>query len=148
VKSKLLTTESSATRYTLAEAENMLPLIKAIAGEIVERHRLRRELHRSRSSFESAKSPEGLTAAIADASARIFDQTEGIRGALDEFIELGLTVLRLHPLTIHIPGRSVSGPLVFCWQVGDDGIAHGHRVGEEDDPRRPLRVRAPNGFRA
>ncbi len=147
MKPKLLASETQAKRYSLAQAEQMLPLIETIAAEIAERHKTRRELHRLRVELESEVTPEGLSSSLADIAARIYDQTEGIRGAIDELVELGLTVLRLNPITIHIPGRSVSGPLVFCWQPGDSGIQHGHRVGEEDDPRRPLKVRAPHGFR-
>jgi hypothetical protein len=34
---------------------------------------------------------------------------------------------------------------VFCWQSGEEGITHGHPVGEEEDPRRPLRLRSADG---
>lgn len=146
MNTNLLTHGIETQRYSLAEAERMLPLIRSIAAEIAERHRHRQELHARRNELENASTPESLSVAIADLTAGAFDQSEGIRGSIDELVELGLTVLRLNPVTIHIPGRSISGPLVFCWQIGDPGINHGHRVGEEDDPRRPLKVRVPRAL--
>ncbi|MCA8942665.1 MAG: DUF2203 family protein [Planctomycetes bacterium] len=143
---KLLAEGLEAQRYTLAEAERMIPLITSIAQEIAERHRIRQELHRRRSELEAEVTPEGLSTAIADLTTEAFEQSEGIRRAIDELVGLGLTVLRLNPVTIHIPGRSVSGPLVFCWQSGDAGIDHGHRIGEEDDHRRPLKVSVPRAI--
>lgn len=144
MKPELLETTTLASGYSLAEAEAMLPLVQAIAAEITERCRLRRGLHQVRADLDASRSPEGLITALADADEQIYLHNEGIHHAIDELVELGLTVLRTNPLTIHIPGRSLGGPLVFCWQVGDEGIRHGHRLGEEDEPRRPLRVRAPD----
>ena len=62
------------------------------------------------------------------------------RHAMDELVHLDLSILRLNPVTVHIPGRSAGRPVVFCWQVGDTSIGHGHELGEENDPRRPLKV--------
>ena len=141
MKPQLIESSAPTRGYSLAEAEQMLPLIEAIAAEISERCNLRRDLHRIRAELEDSKTPEGLSTAIGKVEEDIFAHNEGVHHAIDELVELGLTVLRTQPLTIHIPGRSVGGPLVFCWQVGDSGIGHGHHIGEEDDPRRPLKVR-------
>jgi hypothetical protein len=50
--------------------------------------------------------------------------------------------MRMNPVTIHFPGISRNDKLVFCWQEGEKTLCHGHAVGEEEDPRRPLRVRS------
>ena len=56
--------------------------------------------------------------------------------------ELGMTVFRVNPLTIHIPGNSKNGPVVFCWQEGEgSNVCYGHPVGEEREQRRPLKVK-------
>lgn len=127
--------------YSLAEANGILPLLRAIAAEMIERRVLRRQLHQQRCELEHANTPEGLRGELAELDARIYDQDEGLRQARAELEDLGMTVLRPNPLTVHIPGHSRSGPVVFCWQEGEDHVCYGHSVGEEEDARRPLRLK-------
>ncbi|HLQ39154.1 MAG TPA: DUF2203 family protein [Planctomycetota bacterium] len=128
--------------YTLPEANALLPLIKAIGREIVERTALRRQLHRNRQRLEEARTPEGLLQELAELDARICAQDEGIAGSRREFEGHGMTVNCTHPLTVHIPGHSRSGPVVFCWQDGEGSLGFGHPLGEEEELRRPLRLKA------
>ena len=128
-------------RYTLADANRLLPLLRSIAAEIEERRAERRRLTRLREELESAPTPEGVTHALTELDALLFENRTATDSSLKEFEELGLSILRTHPLTVHIPGRTRRGPIVFCWQIGENRIGHGHMVGEEEDPRRPLKVR-------
>ena len=132
-------------RYTLAEANRMLPLLRSIAAEIEERRAERRRLSRLHEELEVAHTPEGVRDALDEIDARLFDNRNAEDAALHEFEKLGLRILRTTPLTLHIPGMTQRGPIVFCWQDREDRIEHGHLVGEEDDPRRPLKVRAADG---
>jgi len=129
-------------RYSLKDANDLLPLIRSIADEIVERRAERRRLFRTKEELEVAQTPEGFSSSIADLESRLFEHKVAIDSAVHEFEMLGLTVLRMHPLTVHVPGQTQRGPITFCWQYGEPSIGHGHEVGEEEDPRRPLRVRA------
>ena len=128
-------------RFTLDQSAEILPLVKAIADELVERRRERRRLVRMRDQLEGALTPEGLTWSLADLDVLILDHDIGIERASHEVECLGLSLLRQNPLTIHFPGRTRTGGVVFCWQEGEDSVCHGHAVGEEEEPRRPLRVR-------
>lgn len=127
--------------YTLARANRALPLLQAIATEVIERRALRRQMDRQRCELEQVQTPEGLRGELAELDARIYDQDEGLRQSRLELEELGMTVLRMNPLTVHIPGQSRSGPVVFCWQEGEDHVGYGHPIGEEEDARRPLRLK-------
>ena len=80
--------------FTLDEANSHLPLVRAIAAEIMERRRLRRRLTRKRERLEAAATPEGLTLALSDLDARIFEQDQGLERAQQELGDLGLVVLR------------------------------------------------------
>ena len=131
------------TRYSLIEANAILPFVKAVGNEIIERQRVRRALLRQRDALEEAASPEGFTMALSDLDARVFEQQEGCRRARQELDELGLSILRLSPLTIHFCGRTQRGKVIFCWEEGEAAICHGHPTGDEEEPRRPLRLRAP-----
>ena len=127
--------------FNLDQAIAILPLVKTIAAEIIDRRTERRQLTRLRDALEVENSPEGLSTALADLDMVIREQDEGLSRSIDEIERLGLTVLRINPLTIHIPGRTRNDNVVFCWQEGEESLSHGHAVGEEEEPRRPLKVR-------
>lgn len=128
--------------YSLPEANHALKLVRAIGGEVAERRTLRRQLNRQREQLETARTPEGLRSELAELDARIFEQDEGLSRCKNELEDLGMTVLRTNPLTVHIPGQSKSGPVVFCWQEGEGSVCYGHPIGEEEEQRRPLRLKA------
>lgn len=133
------------TVFTLNQANELLPLVKAIAAEIVERRTERLRALKVKEELESAHSPEGLEQAIGDLQSEIGHHDSALAEGRKELEHLGLTVLRMNPLTVHFPGRAAPPQsLVFCWMEGDANIDHGHGEGEEDKPRRPLRVRRQN----
>lgn len=137
-------------RYTLKEANEVLKLVRVIAAEMLERRNERRRLARRRDQLETAETPEGLRSELAELDARIWEHDEALYNCKHELEDLGLTVLRTNPLTVHIPGRSLpansritsakSQDVVFCWQEGEDDLCFGHSLGEEENQRRPLRV--------
>lgn len=128
-------------RFTLKEANEAVPLLASIAKEIEERRSELRALHRQHAGLVRARTPEGLDAAIEDLEARLHEVERGLRDALAELQHFGAHVLRMTPLTVHLPGSTQNGDIVFCWQVGETCIEHGHPDGCEEDPRRPLQVR-------
>lgn len=128
--------------YTLPEANAALVLVRSIAAEMLERRTARRPLARQREQLEAANTPEGLRSELAELDARIAAHDEGLDRCRRELDELGMTVLCEQPLTVHIPGQSKAGDVVFCWQEGEAHLCYGHAPGEERDQRRPLRVRA------
>ena len=130
--------------YTLADSNSLLPLVAAIARELTERRDEHRKLQRIHIELEQSRTEEGLNVALYDLESRLFELEIGMKQARKEFEQLGLHILRSSPLTIHIPGHTQHGPLVFCWQEGESKVCHGHAMGEEEDPRRPLKVRAPS----
>lgn len=137
-------------RYSLKEANQVLKLVRVIAAEMLERRTERRSLARERDQLESAVTPEGLRSELAELDARIWEHDEALHTCKHELEDLGLTVLRTNPLTVHLPGRSLptkgkanqlkSHEVVFCWQEGEDAVCFGHPLGEEEHQRRPLRV--------
>ncbi len=126
--------------YSLPEANQALKLVRAIAAELLERRTTRRALSRQREQLESANTPEGLRGELAELDARIWTHDEALARCKNELEGLGMTVLRTNPLTVHIPGTSRSGDVVFCWQEGEGSVCYGHPPGEEEHQRRPLRV--------
>ena len=148
-------------RYNLKEANQVLKLVRVISDEMLERRNDRHRLARRRAQLETAQTPEGLRSELSELDARIWEHDEAIYNCKHELEDLGLTILRTNPLTVHIPGRSApatsrrasgrktakaqatstpSKEIVFCWQEGEDDVGFGHPLGEEEDQRRPLRV--------
>lgn len=126
--------------YTLQEANQALKLVRAIAAELLERRTERRSLARQREQLEAAETPEGLRSELAELDARIWEHDDALVRCKGELEGLSMTVLRTNPLTVHIPGTSRSGAVVFCWQEGEASVCFGHPPGEEEHQRRPLRV--------
>ncbi|MGC6486069.1 MAG: DUF2203 family protein [Planctomycetota bacterium] len=127
------------TRYTLDEANEALRLVRVIALELADR---RAELLPLRVAAERAADRADYAR-----DARLRELEEASERCRSELEQLGLTILREEPLTLHFPGASrVEGgddpqqPVVFCWQEGEDAVGFGHADGEEEHPRRPLRV--------
>jgi hypothetical protein len=131
-------------QYSLSKANHLIPLINAISEEIKERRAERDQLSRLEEDLEFASarvSPEGMEAALSDVRVKIRDLDWSLDSCRTELEALGLVVQRLSPLTVHIPGRTRSGDLTFCWEEGEDCIQHGHEHGQEDHPRRPLKIK-------
>ena len=128
-------------RFTLDQCTGMLPIVKAIAAEMVERRRESQRLIRIRSGLQSALTPEGVRMALAEIEAQVVENIRGINHAGQELKDLGLSVLRQTPLTVHFPGRTRGDDVVFCWNEHEEAVCHGHAVGEEEEPRRPLKVK-------
>ncbi|MEZ5963296.1 MAG: DUF2203 family protein [Planctomycetota bacterium] len=130
--------------FSLNQALDILPLVKAVAAELVERRTERLRALKVKEELERSTSPEGLGQAIADLEMEVRGHDDALARGRQELERLGLTVLRMHPLTIHFPGRATPKSVVFCWMEGENGIDHGHLAGEELGTRRPLLVRRQN----
>ena len=137
-------TPNTVAPYTLAQANKLLPLVQSIVSEIIERRTERRALKKMIDGLEAAWSPEGLCLSLSDLDAQLAAADAGIEHSRHELEQLGLVIMRMNPVTIHFPGTSRNERLVFCWQENERGVCYGHAVGEEEDPRRPLRVRSSN----
>lgn len=128
--------------YTLAEANQILPLVRVIAREFGERRATRRTLRKERDLLEDAHTPEGLRLELAELDARIAEQDEALARCRRELEDMGMSVLQTQPLTVHIRGTSRLGNVVFCWEEGEDKVCHGHECGHEEEARRPLQLKS------
>ena len=128
--------------YTLAEANQILPLVRVIAREFSERRSLRRSMRKERDLLEEANTPEGLRSELAELDARIAEQDEALARCRREFEDMGMHVLQTQPLTLHIRGQNKAGEVVFCWEEGEKAVSHGHERGREEYARRPLRLKS------
>ena len=110
--------------YTLQEANQVLHLVQVISDELVERRNELRSVRRQRQQLAEARTPEGLSLGLAELDIRAVELEEAITRCRHELEDLGMTVLRTTPLTVHIPGQSRSGPVVFCWEESESPGGH------------------------
>ena len=80
---------SHLTALSLDQANQLLPLLRGIAKEILDRRKQRQKLHRLRSKLEKARTPEGLTTALCNLDSRIFEHDQGLKLAQKELEDLG-----------------------------------------------------------
>ncbi len=112
---------SHLARLDLAGAKALLPLIRVIASEIKDRRIELSRLNGLRNDLANRSdrvSPEGFTMAIEDLEQAVRTEQRGLDRALRELERLELEVRSIQPLVIHIPGRTSTGDVVFCWEEG------------------------------
>ena len=131
-----------APRYfTLSEANELLAEVRPLAESLVEHRRGMRE---------AAEGRARLTARIAGNGGDLDPQEPG---ELDEEFEresqavaqaaaglqrLGVLVKDLDTGLVDFPARHNGEDVLFCWQLGEDEIAHWHGVDEGFAGRKPL----------
>jgi hypothetical protein len=128
--------------YLVHEANQQLPKVRRLVGQIVELHTQLPELQDQRRIAEYRMRREGSTEADRDR----FEESEAAsRGAEDDLVRAleeldALGVALKDPQTGLVDFLSYrEGELVeLCWRLGEDRIAHWHRIGEGYPGRKPL----------
>ena len=128
--------------YTAEEANRELPKVRRIVGQIVELSTLLPELEdQARIAEYDSKRPNG------GSSDRELRQrtVEALSGAEHEHLkaiaELNAMGIQLKdPLTglVDFPAYRDGELVELCWKLGEDRVAHWHRIGEGYVGRKPL----------
>ena len=121
------------TRLTLEECNHLLPLVRSIANELVERREEFKDLRSRSKELEGAQSPEGLSVALSDLDARILELEDCILEACEELARQGLTVHQMNPLVVHFPGRTGAEDAQFSWTEGDPFVSDPHEQDRETE---------------
>lgn len=135
--------EPVATRtYQLHEANQVLPQVRRLVGQIVE---LSGQLDELTDEVRIAEYRSRRTSASSVETDRLEESTTALRGAeADLMVALrGLEDLGVQlkdPRTGLVDFLSYrDGELVeLCWKLGEDRIAHWHRIGEGFAGRKPV----------
>lgn len=120
--------------FTLDEAEDLLPRIRPLLEEV-------RELKRRVDARISTWRKTGGFSPADEALAR--GQVEFLIGEINARLEavcaLGCLPKDLDQGLVDFPSRSTAdGEIYLCWRLGEDAIAHWHRVNEGFSSRRAL----------
>jgi hypothetical protein len=128
--------------YEVREANEALPRVRPLAGQISELSLQLPELQDQLRIAEYRMRRQGAASVEADrleqAAAALRRTEEDLATAILTLEDMG--VVLKHPLEGLVDFYSYrDGELVeLCWKLGEDQVAHWHRVGEGFGGRRPL----------
>jgi hypothetical protein len=121
----------TARRFSLGEANRMLPLVRAIAEDIARQQAVVREMQERLSRFRKRKSGKGRGDAlyrdeVADFEHELDVQLEVLRDFVVELEKLGLSAADLDRGSVHFPGLLDNHPVLFCWAPHEDEVGGWH----------------------
>jgi len=128
--------------YHLHEANQALPQVRRLAGQIVE---LSGQLDELTDQVRIAEYRMRRPAAGADERDRFEESTAALRGAEEDLVA---ALAGLEALGVQLKDPRIGlvdflsyreGELIeLCWQLGEDRVAHWHRIGEGYPGRKPV----------
>jgi hypothetical protein len=124
--------------FTLDEANRALPLVRAIAADLVAEFRALRTAGRERRALEAEGlgfSGERRAAALAEAVQAASTRVEGY---LKELTALGLEMRDLELGLVDFPTLMGSEPAFLCWRLGEPTVAWWHAADKAHSERVPI----------
>jgi len=118
-------------RFTLAQANSALPLVRRIVGDIVKTHglvlRLQGEIERAANAREQASVQTQL------------DQSVGrLEDYVEELTEVGCELKDYQVGLIDFIGRHQSRDVYLCWKLGEEQIGYWHEMNAGYAGRQPV----------
>jgi hypothetical protein len=118
-------------RFTLAQANSALPLVRRIVGDIVKTHglvlRLQAEIERAANAREQASVQTQL------------DQSVGrLEDYVEELTEVGCELKDYQVGLIDFVGRHQSRDVYLCWKLGEEQIGYWHEMNAGYAGRQPV----------
>jgi len=118
-------------RFSLAEANSTLPLVKRIVGDIVRTHGLvlkyQGELERSSTS----KDPSAT-------QSRLDDAVNHLEDYVDELTDVGCELKDYQIGLIDFVGRHQRRDVYLCWKLGEERIGYWHEMNAGYAGRQPI----------
>ena len=119
-------------RFTLAEANRALPLVRRVVEDIVKRH----ERVTSLQAAVLAALPADRDAAQKDLDHRI----EDLQSYVDELREIGCDLKDYQTGLVDFIGRHQGRDVCLCWKLGEQCIEHWHEMHSGFAGRQPVSV--------
>lgn len=122
----------------LPTARQMLPLVKSIVADIVDRRTHLNRLHPEQESLERHR--RDLAWQERARRYQIQEEIQATEGdykrAVSELKDLGLALVDVNRGRVAFPTRINGRPAVFTWEPGEDSVAYWSY--EDEDLRRPI----------
>jgi len=126
--------------FTLEEANRLLPLVRAIARDAVDRYRDAKQAILDLEGLKSrARAGQAVTREDAERQdALVASQLDELRRLVDELEALGCRLRDYERGVVDFPAASVDdeGFLVYCWALGEKQVSHWHSDHEGFEERR------------
>ena len=121
----------SVRRFTLAQANSSLPLVKRIVADIVKAHALassrRDALETATGTKEAAVAQQSLEMAI-----------ERLEDLVDELEDVGAELKDYQSGLVDFVGRHEGRDVYLCWKLGEEAIAYWHELDAGFAGRKPI----------
>jgi hypothetical protein len=136
------TSTTTKALFTLEEAVSALPLVRAIAGDLVADFRALRTAGRERRALQVEGGPLAAQRHARALEIHVQELSDRVEGCLKELQALGLEVRDLELGMVDFPTLLGSEPAFFCWRVDDPTIAFWHSADKGHRERLPLNASA------
>lgn len=121
-------------RFSVAEANRALMLVRRIVGDIVQEYARLRELHctcrRSDGEDDHARAER-----VREQYAAVNDRLSELREELDE---IGCELKDYAAGLVGFPARRQGRDVLLCWMLGEERVQHWREVDAAIDDRRPI----------
>ena len=117
-------------RFTLAQANSTLPLVRRIVGDIV---RVHDQAVKLQSELESLDSKERTAA-----QAQLESSMTRLEDYVDELSEVGCDLKDYQIGLIDFTGRHQGRDVCLCWKLGEDRIGYWHEMDKGVAGRQPV----------
>lgn len=117
-------------RFTVAQANKTLPLVKRVVADIVRTHE---EITQCQAQMELAKS--GQQASL---QTRLHSGLEHLQDYVDELTEIGCELKDYRLGLIDFIGHHNGHDICLCWKLGEESIEHWHEMQSGYSGRQPV----------
>ena len=124
----------SVRRFTLAEANSTLPLVKRIVADIVKYHAKATGL-RQRLVSQDARNQQQQNQTHASELERCVEQLQEFLG---ELTAVGAELKDFESGLIDFVGRHDGRDVYLCWKLGEESITHWHELDAGFAGRKPV----------
>src|SRR5687768_1091902 len=118
-------------RFTLAQANSALPLVRRIVGDIVKTHGLVLRLQADIENANNARDQAATQTKLDESVTRLEDYIE-------ELSEVGCELKDYQVGLIDFVGRHQTRDVYLCWKLGEETIAYWHEINAGYTGRQPI----------
>jgi hypothetical protein len=126
----------SAKRFTLAEANRSLPLVRRIVSDVVKTHD---QITALQTSLDAAKAKDQPTL-----QTQLDRAVEHLQNYVDELHEVGCDLKDYQMGLIDFIGRHQGHDVCLCWKLGEESVAYWHEIQTGFAGRQPVSILEEN----
>ena len=123
--------------FTPQEASKLLPDIKPMVKELMERKKVVAELH---TEIERYNLLGFRTSEVAEKAAQLDAYVEEMTNNIAELEDLGVVVKDLDYGLVDFPADRYGESVLLCWRYGEPEVAYWHKPDEGYTARKSLRI--------